>query len=190
MAARDADGGTSRAHRRRERRQRSWWRHEQLSVAAALTSHHSAGPGVVTRREEQQEEEEHEKNDGLRAQNTPPPGDAAVVGDVAAGAPSLVVVPVAKHDGLDDATVQFLLQQSLRMRAAEEEAKELEDVAVMRERRLLRLLGELGGAGPQANLTILEQAALSWFSKTKVMKRKEKRKKKRRKPGSLLTCSP
>ena len=105
---------------------------------------------------------------------------------MAAGAPSLVVPPVA-HDGLDDATVQFLLQQSWRERAAEEEeeAKEVAEVKeeeakeVVRERRLLRLVGELCGAGPeaQAHLSALEYAVVSWYvAKTKVMKRKKKSK--------------
>ena len=141
MAARvTAAGGISSARRRRERRQRSWWRHEQLSVAAALTTarHHSAGPGVVTRSEEQQEEVEHETYDGPRALNTPPPGtrpgvlqdtgppwvEAVTVGYVAAGAPSLVVAPVAAHDELDAASVQYLLQQSLLARVEEEEEEE------------------------------------------------------------------
>ena len=125
MAARDVGGGTSSARRRRERRQRSWWRHEQLSVAAALASarHHSAGLGVVSWREEQQEEVEQDAYDGPRALNTPPratrpgvlqdPGppwvEALTVGYVAAGAPSLVVAPVAAHDELDTASVQYLL---------------------------------------------------------------------------------
>ena len=140
------------ARRRRERRQRSWWRHEQLSVAAALTSarHHSAGPVVV----------EHETHDGLRAQNTPPPGtqpgvlqdpgpswvEAVTVGYVAARPPSLTVVPVS-DDRIDDATLQFLLQQSLLARAEEEEqareeaeVKELEDDVALKEGRLLVVL--------------------------------------------------
>ena len=37
-----------------------------------------------------------------------------------AEAPSLVVASVAEHDGLDDATAQFLLQQVLRARAEDE----------------------------------------------------------------------
>ena len=125
MAARDVGGGTASA-RRRERRQRSWWRHEQLSVAAALASarHHSAGPGVVSRREEQQEEVEQDTYDGPRALDTPPPGtrpgvlqdpgppwvEAVTVGYAAAGASSLVVAPVAAHDEVDTASVQYLLQ--------------------------------------------------------------------------------
>ena len=77
----------------------------------------------MTRSEEQLEEVEHVTNG---AQNTPPLGTrpeqlpeapgpqlaAVTVGYVAAGAPSLVVAPVAAHDGLDDATVQFLLAQT------------------------------------------------------------------------------
>ena len=125
MAARDAAGATSSARRRRERRQRSWWRHEQQTVAAVLV-----GPGVVTRREEQQEEVEFESHVGLRAQITPPPGSrpaplsevagpqaAVTVGYVAVGPPSLVVALVAVHDHVDQATVQFLLQNSLSWHA-------------------------------------------------------------------------
>ena len=68
-----------------------------------------------------------------RGQNTPPPGSrpapllevagpqaAVTVGHMAAEAPSLVVASVAEHDGLDDATVQFLLQKVLRARAEDE----------------------------------------------------------------------
>ena len=85
-------------------------------------------------------------NDALRGLKRPPPGTRpakyrATVGRVSHGrlrgcwgAPSLVVAPVAAHDGLDDAAVQFLLQQSLRGRAAEDEearkAKELRQLEV------------------------------------------------------------
>ena len=57
--------------------------------------------------------------------------------------------------------------------------KELEEELVVRERRLLRLVVELRGAGPEAH------AQLS----TLVHEEKGKKKKKRRKPGSLFTCS-
>ena len=137
----------SNARRRRERRLRSWLRHEAQSVAAARTAarHHSAGPRekVVTRRE-------HEENDGLRAQTTPLPGArlpedagpqaAVTVGYVAAGAPSLAVVLVSDmmHD---DATVQFLLRQSLLARAQEEE--EAEEAEVLKQLEVV--LAEGGG---------------------------------------------
>ena len=72
------------------------------------------------------------------------------VGYVAAGAPSLVLARVAAHDGLDDATVQFFLQQVLQARTAEEEeeeeakevaeVKELEDDLVLKESRLVEAL--------------------------------------------------
>ena len=65
---------------------------------------------------------------------------------MAAGAPSLTVVPVS-DDRIDDAALQFLLQQSLLARAEEEEkareeaeVKELEDDLVLREQRLFRLV--------------------------------------------------
>ena len=123
MAARVGDAGGTSSARRRERRLCSWWRHEAQSVAAALATarHHSAGPPVVTRREEQQEEDIRDEYQAPREQTRPPPGTrlaplsdvarpqqaAVTVGYVAAGAPSLVVAPVAAHDGLDAATVQL-----------------------------------------------------------------------------------
>ena len=82
----------------------------------------------------QQEEEVREEYQVLRGPTRPLPGTrperlpaapgpqaAVTVGYVAAEAPSLVIVGVAAHDGLDQATVQFLLQQSLLARAEEEE---------------------------------------------------------------------
>ena len=100
---------------------------------------------------------------------------------------SLVVALVAVHDGLDDVTVQFPLQESLRARPAEEKSKEvakvkeLEDDLVVRERRLQAL----------AQLTTLEYAVVSWYvAKTKVTKRKGKRTtKKRRKRRRRRTSS-
>ena len=57
----------------------------------------------------------------------PPWVEAVTVGHVAAGAPSLAVVLVSDmmHD---DATVQFLLQQSLLARAQEEEEAREQEV--------------------------------------------------------------
>ena len=138
---RDCRGAGS-ARRRRERRQRSWLRHEQLSVKMALSAdlHHSRGVGPELheaprgpKTDRAVEEEVREVNDALEGQKRPPPGErpaplpevagpqaAVTVGCVAAETPSLVVAPVAEHDGLDDATIQYLLQQSLLARAEEE----------------------------------------------------------------------
>ena len=212
MAVRDgAAGGTSSARWRRERRQRSWWRHEQLSVAGALTltHHHSAGPEVVTRSEEQQEEVEHVTNDGLRAQNTPPPGTrpeqlraapgpqlaAVTVSYVAAGAPSLVVAPVAAHDGLDDATVQFLFAQTLLAKQQEDEearqAEELtkwEDKFAKLETRTVEEVDRLRRLGDRSDLTTLLNRVSRWYvTRDEVLKRKEKRKKKKKKKRRLCT---
>ena len=83
----------------------------------------------MTRGEEWQEGKVHEENDGLRAlagvrpaplSEVAGPQAAVTVGHVAAGPPSLVVVLVAVHDHVDQASVQFLLQQSLLARASEE----------------------------------------------------------------------
>ena len=143
--------------RRRQRRLRSWWEHEQRSVAAALVAatHHSAprsgwpeqhnaprGPTTASA----MEVEAHEQYYAPRGQEQPPPGvrpaplpevagpqAAVTVGYVAAVAPSLAVVLVSDmmHD---DATVQFLLQQSLLARAQEEEeAREQEEVKRLEE---------------------------------------------------------
>ena len=128
------------------RRLRSWWRHEA----------HRHGP----LREVQQEEEVREEYQAPRRQTRPLPGTrpeqltatprpqaAFSVGHVAAGAPSLFVAPVGVHDGLDDATVQFLVQQVLQARTAEEEeakevaeVKELQDDMALQERRLVEAL--------------------------------------------------
>ena len=66
-------------------------------------------------------------------------------GYVAAEAPSLVVAPVAVHDGLDDATVQFLLAQTLMAKQQEDveaklakELRELEVKVATAERRVRR----------------------------------------------------
>ena len=207
------DGASGAAKRRRERRQRSWLRHEQLSVKMALSAalHHSRGVGPELheaprglKTDRAVEEEVREVNDALQGQKRPPPGmrpaplpevagpqATVTVGYVAAGAPSLTVVLVS-DDRIDDAALQFLLQQSLLARAEEEEkareeaeVKELEDDLVLREQRLFRLVEQLHGAGLeiQAECSWLELAAVRWYMvKAKILKRKEKRKK-----GS---CSP
>ena len=112
------DGASGAAKRRRERRQRSWLRHEQLSVKMALSAalHHSRGVGPELheaprgpKTDRAVEEEVREVNGALEGQKRPPPGtrpgvlqdpgppwvEAVTVGYVAAGAPSLVVAPVA-----------------------------------------------------------------------------------------------
>ena len=180
------------AKRRRERRLRSWLRHERMTVAAELSAdlHHSRDGGRVpyvglrapkTDSTAVEEEEVHEAHVVPREQKRPPPGErpaplpevagpqaAVTVGYVAAGAPSLTVVPVS-NDRIDDAAMQFLLQQSLLARAEEEEkareeseVKVLEDDLVLREQRLLRLVDELRGAGPECSR--LELAAIRWFT--------------------------
>ena len=220
MAARvGVAGGTSSARRRRERRQRSWWRHEQLSVAAALASarHHSAGPGVVSRREEQQEEVENATYDGLRAQNTPPPGtrpgvlqdpgppwvEAVTVGYVAAAPPSLVVSLVAEHDNVDQATVQFLLQQSLLAHAEEEEkAREEAEVKELEEKvdRMMEQLAEKvrevasrDGFRLSLNLSDFERTACALVAHSEGLRKKKEKRKKRRRirywSGFVVSCS-
>ena len=204
------------ARRRRELRLRSWWRHEAQSVPAALTAarHHSAGPRekVVTRREERQEGEVHEENDGSRAQTTPLPGvrpaplsevagpqAAVTVGYVAAGPPSLVVALVSDmvHD---DASVQFLLQQSLLARASEEEkareeaeVKVLEEDVADKESLLLEELCKVGDGvrPPWSKFSGIEKAAVHWhLALVKARKKKGSKKRKKRRRKKLPKTSP
>ena len=183
-----------------------------MKMALARALHHSAQPaGPVV--EEPEEEVEFEEHAGLRAQNTPPPGsrpgvltdpgpswvEAVTVGYVAAGAPSLVVAPVAAHDGLDDATVQFLLQQSLLARAQEEEeAREREEVELLeekvkekvkeKERRIVEEIDRLRSLGENDRSPLLFRTC-GWYvarrnllAKKEKMKRKRKKRRKRRTP--------
>ena len=208
-------GRAGAAFRRRQRQLRAFLRHEELSVKMALATalHHSAQPGgpVV---EEPEEEVEFEEHAGLRAQNTPPPGsrpgvltdpgppwvEAVTVGYVAAGAPSLVVAPVAAHDELDNATVQFLLQQSLLARAQEEEeARELEEVQLLeekvkeKERRIVEEIDRLRSLGENDRSPLLTRTC-GWYvarrdllAKKEEMKRKRKKRSKKKLPKSSST---
>ena len=163
--------GVGSAKRKRVQRLRSWLRHEQQTVAIALAEnlHHSTQrvtePHNVPReptKASAREGEVREAYDVLREQKPPLPGErpaplsevagplaAVTVGNVAAEAPSLVVALVAAHDGLDQVTVHFLLQQSLLARAEEEEEareqvelRQLEGAVSLAE---VRLLDELAG---------------------------------------------
>ena len=110
-------------------------------------------------------------------------------------------IAVAEHDGLDQATVQFLLQQSLAEEEEREQAEldQLEDDVVLTESRLLEELqrdrDEAACVTRQtwAALSRKERAAVLWFvAKKRVEKRKEKRKRSRRmrrSRRSLLKCS-
>ena len=143
----------------------------------------------------------HEENDGLRAQKRPLPGTwpaplpevagpqaAVTVGYLAAGAPSLAVVLVSDmmHD---DATVQFLLQQSLLARARAEEAevvKQLEVVLAEAEDKLFVALEEfrVSPSRPSWNsLSPALKAAVQWHvavDRVRKRKRKGRRRKRRR----------
>ena len=122
---------------------------------------------------------------GLRALTTPPPRaqlaplsevagpQAGTVGYVAAETPLLVVALVAAHDGLDQATVQFLLEQALLACAEEVVAREqaeldqLEgDVALMEGQLLEELERDRDDAvrltQTWAALSRVEKAAVLW----------------------------
>ena len=161
---------------------------------------------MVTRREEQQEEAEFETHAaGLRAQVTPPPGSrpallsevagpqaAVTVGCVAAGPPSLVVALVAVHDHVDQASVQFLLQQSFLAHAAgeekareEAEVKMLEDDVADKESLLLEELCKVrdGVWLPWSKFSGVEKVAVHWHvALVKARKKKGSKKRKKRSP--------
>ena len=116
-------GGAGAAARGWGRQLRAWPRHVRTTVAVELATalHYSAQPALPV----VGEEEVHVMYDALRGQPRTRPEQLAEPLGPQGGA--VTVGYVAAHDGLDDATVQFLLQQSLRARAArEEEAREVE----------------------------------------------------------------
>ena len=152
--------GSGVVRRRREWRLRAYLRCAWMSVAMALAeaTHHSA-PRRLKTAKVVEEVEAHEQYNAPQGQEQPPPEDAGpqaavTVGYVAAEAPSLVAAPVAEDDGLDDATVQYLLQQSLLARAEEEKvAKEqaaldqlVGDLAVKEGQLLAELQSDRGDA--------------------------------------------
>ena len=196
--------------RRRQRRLRWWWRHEQRSVAAALAAatHHSAprsgwpeqhnaprGPTTASA----MEVEAHEQYYAPRGQEQPPlgvrpaplpevagPQAAVTFGYVAAVAPSLAVV--RELDLLhDDATAQFLLQQSLLARAQEEEeARELEEVkrmegaVVTKMQRLEAEVMKYAGRD-RSQLSDLEYAAVTLVARSDALRRRRRERRKKRK---------
>ena len=100
--------------------------------------------------------------------------------------PSLAVV--RELDLLhDDATVQFLLQQSLLARAQEEEeARELEEVKRMEEAvvtRMHRLEAEvmMYAGQDRSQLSDLEKAAVTLVARSDALRRRRERRKKRKK---------
>ena len=112
-----------------------------------------------------------------RGQTRPPPGEwpapvqveAATVRFVVAGAPSLIVAPVAAHDGLDAATLQFLLQLSFQAFAAEEgeamevaKLVELEEQVAVKEQQMVEELERLVRLNDRTNLTRLLGRACEW----------------------------
>ena len=137
--------GTGSPRRRRERRHRAYLRYARMSVAMALAeaNHHTAPRGQKTARAEK-EVEVHEVYEVLREE--------------------------AAHD---DATVAFLVSQTL---LAEKEAKEVEELVADLAKREQKLLEELerhrasfkrGDPGSRVEVA----AAWWWLAKTAFMKR-------------------
>ena len=207
----DRDDGTSAALRRRQRRLRSWWRHEQRSVAAALAAatHHSAprsgwpeqhnaprGPTTASA----MEGEVRKVHEVLREQKPPLPGmRPAPLSEVAGplgrlvapacpsgGVPALVPVVMVQEAAHDDATVSYLLSQTL---LAEQEAKEVEELEAEladREHRLMTSIRELRGRYDlRDQFTRLETQVIGWAGiKWEVEKKKEKKRRKKKTPKS------
>ena len=138
----------------------------------------------------------HLRGSGRNLSEVAGPQEAVTVGYVAAGAPLLVAVPVS-DDRIDDAALQFLLQQCLLALAEEEEnareeaeVKELEEVVA---KRMQRLAEEFRGR-VRSQLSDLERIACALVAHSAVLaKKKEKRKKKKRRRRwtwrSLFSCS-
>ena len=193
-----------------QRRLGSMLRHGQQTVRMALATvthqssskvHTACGaPRSQTTATRASEEEVHEAYVVPREQKRPPPGErpapllevagpqaAVTVGYVAAEAPSLVVAPVAAHDGLDDATVQFLLAQTLLAKQQEdeevrqaEELREWEDKIAKSKTRIVEEVDRR--LGDRSDLTTLLKRVSTWYlNRNEVLKRKEKRKKKKKK---------
>ena len=111
---------------------------------------------------------------------------------------------VAEHDNVDQATVQFPLQQSLLARSeAEEKAreeavvKELEEKVAKVTQWLTEKVGEVARRDKfqlSPDLSGLERTAFALVGHSEALrKKKEKRKKRRRRiryrPGFLVSCS-
>ena len=122
-------------------------------MALAEANHHTAPRGQKTARAEK-EEEVHEVYEVLREQKRPPPGErpaplfevAGPLGrlDVPAcpssGVPSLVAVVMVQEAVHDDATVAFLVSQTM---LAEKDAKEVEELVADLAKREQKLMEEM-----------------------------------------------
>ena len=90
-------------------------------------------------------------------------------------------------DRVDDAALQFLLQQSLLARAEEEKAREevevrlLEERVVVKEQYLVEELNQLGRLNDRTNLAQLLGRACGWaLARKDLLAMKEKREAKRK----------
>ena len=183
-----------------------------MALSAAL--HHSRGVGPVLheaprgpKTDRAVEEEVREVDDALEGQKRPPPGvRPAPLSEVAGplgrlvapacpsgGVPALVPVVMVQEAAHDDATVSYLLSQTL---LAEQEAKEVEELEAKladREHRLMTSIRELRGRYDlRDQFTRLETQVIGWAGiKWEVEKKKEKKRKrkKRRKKRTPRTSS-
>ena len=107
---------------------------------------------------------------------------AAAASYVAAGAPSLVVAPVAAHDGFDQATVQFLLQRTFLERAAE--VKELGEIVANQGQRLVDEANKFKGRTEDVPvLSDLERLAIYFVVHFFQLKQRKEEKIRKRKIG-------
>ena len=115
----------------------------------------------------------------------PPWVEAVTVGYVAAAPPSLVVSLVAEHDNVDQATVQFLLQQSLLAHAEEEEKAREEAEVKELEKKVDRTMEQLAekvrevarrdGFRLSLDLSDLERTACAFVAHSEVSGRRRRR---------------
>ena len=198
--------------RRRQRRLRSWWRHEQRSVAAApAATHHSAprsgwpeqhdaprGPTTASA----MEGEVREVYEVLREQKPPLPGmRPAPLSEVAGplgrlvapacpsgGVPALVPVVMVQEAAHDDATVSYLLSQTLLAKQEAKEVEELEAKLADTEHRLMTSIRELRGRYDlrdqfaRLETQVIGWAGIKWEVEKKEKKRKRKKRRKRKTP--------
>ena len=170
-----------------------------MALSAAL--HHSRGVGPELheaprgpKTDRAVEEEVREVNDALEGQKRPPPGvRPAPLPEVAGpkgglvapacplgGVPTLVPVVMVQEAAHDDATVSYLLSQTLLAEQVAKEVVELEAKLADWEHQLLMSVSQLRGRYDlRDQFTRLETQVIGWAGiKWEVEKKEKKRKKK------------
>ena len=181
------------AKRRRERRLRSWAKHERQTVAMALAEalHHSAPrrpktaragmrPGVLEDPGPRRETE-HEEHAALRGPKPPSPGVPSLATPVLAGQAT---------EGMDSATLRFLIASALRRTKEEEEQAKVKRNEEEKEERRMKRINEMLRFELPVSLEEREAwrrwiASSSSSSSGKRRKRKKRRKRRTPRTSSL-----